>query len=193
MGFALAEAARDRGARVTLLAGPTELSPPDGVRLLPFASADDLHALLVEEFPECDVLAMAAAVADFVPEESADRLHRGDGPRSLQLRPGRDLLASLAPLRRAQTVIAFAAETEDLEARARRKMAAKSADFIVVNDVGRTDVGFAAPDNEVVILRRDGGREEISRRSKREVADAIWDSYLALAAAAVPPEATRSA
>jgi phosphopantothenoylcysteine decarboxylase/phosphopantothenate--cysteine ligase len=178
MGFALAEAARDRGARVTLLSGPTDLPRPHGVRLLEFERADDLHALLVQEFPECDGLVMAAAVSDFIPQQSPARLHRADGPRDLLLTPGRDVLASLAPLKRGQTVVAFAAETEDLEARALQKMDAKQADLIVVNDVGRKDIGFDVPDDEVVILGRDGSRQAISRRGKREVAEQIWDAFL---------------
>ena len=177
MGFALAEAARDRGASVTLLAGPTSVPRPTGVRVVPFETADDLHAALVREFPDCDGLAMAAAVADFIPEESAVRLHRGEGEKSLRLRPGRDLLASLRPLRRGQTVVAFAAETEDLEARALAKRDAKGADVVVVNDVGRPDVGFDASDNEVVILGPGDRRDPVSRRGKREVADRIWDAF----------------
>jgi len=176
MGYALAAAARDRGAAVTLASGPVELPEPEGVRLERFETADDLHALLVREFPECDVLVMAAAVADFRPEASPTRLHRGDGERSLRLSPGRDVLASLRPLRRGQTTVAFAAETEELEARGRAKLEAKGADLIVVNDVGRSDIGFDADDNEVLILTRDGGREAITRRSKREVADRILDA-----------------
>jgi phosphopantothenoylcysteine decarboxylase/phosphopantothenate--cysteine ligase len=131
---------------------------------------------------------MAAAVADFIPEESAARLHRKDGERSVRLRPGRDILASLRPLRRGQTVIAFAAETEDLEARALAKREAKGADVVVVNDVGRPGVGFDAADNEVVILGPAGHREVVSRRGKREVADRIWDAFLQ----ARIPQPTRS-
>jgi len=179
MGYALAEAARDRGARVTLLAGPTDLPNPQGVRVLQFTRADELHALLLQEFPECDGLVMAAAVADFIPEEKSERLHRADGPLSLRLTPGRDVLASLAPLKRGQIVVAFAAETEELEKRARQKMEAKQADLIVVNDVGRGDIGFEAAENEVLILGRDGSREAISRRPKREVADRILDALFA--------------
>ena len=178
MGYALAEAARDRGAAVTLLSGPTELARPEGVRFLSFETAADLHGLLVREFPECDGLAMAAAVADFIPEKSAERLHRENGDRSVRLKAGVDLLASLKPLRRGQTVVAFAAETEDLESGGRRKMEAKGADLVVVNDVGRGGIGFDAPENEVLLLRRDGARELVSRRSKREVAEKVWDSFL---------------
>ena len=152
MGYALAEAARDRGADVTLLSGPTGLPRPEGVRVLPFETADELHALLEREFPDCDGLAMAAAVSDFIPRGERERLHRDEGDATIRLSAGPDVLASLRPLRRGQTVIAFAAETEDLEARARRKMEAKGADLIVVNDVGRRDVGFDSPENEVLIL-----------------------------------------
>jgi phosphopantothenoylcysteine decarboxylase/phosphopantothenate--cysteine ligase len=199
MGYALAEAARDRGAATTLLSGPTERPRPEGVRRLSFETADELHALLLAEFPESDVLAMAAAVADFIPEESPERLHREDGERRLRLSPGRDLLGSLAPLKRGQTVIAFAAETSDLVERGRRKLEAKGADLIVVNDVGRRDIGFDADENEVLIVHRKGTPEFVSRRSKREVADRIWDAYLELAperpgtpAPAVPPDPARA-
>ena len=190
MGHAIAAAARDRGASVTLATGPTGLTPPEGLRLLPFETADELAAILVREFPECDALVMAAAVADFIPEASERRLHRSDGAPSLRLAPGRDLLASLRPLKRGQTVVAFAAETEDLEARGRRKMDAKGADLVVVNDVGREGIGFEAADNEVLILSAAGGREAVSRRSKREVAERILD---ALVAARRPQGAERSA
>jgi len=190
MGYALAEAARDRGASVTLASGPTGLPVPEGVRLLRFETADELAAILVREFPECDGLVMAAAVADFIPEASASRLHRDQGEATLRLAPGRDLLASLRPLKRGQTVVAFAAETENLEVRGRRKLEAKGADLIVVNDVGREGIGFDTPDNEVLILSCTGGRDLVSRRSKREVAGRILD---AVAAARSPQGADRSA
>ncbi|MEP6800354.1 MAG: bifunctional phosphopantothenoylcysteine decarboxylase/phosphopantothenate--cysteine ligase CoaBC [Acidobacteriota bacterium] len=178
MGYALAEAARDRGATVTLLSGPTALVRPPGVRFVAFETAADLHGLLVHEFPECDALAMAAAVADFIPEPSAHRMHRGEGDVTVRLAAGRDVLASLRPLKREQVVIAFAAETEDLERRGAAKREAKGADLIVINDVGRPDIGFEAPDNEVVILAKGESSVTVSRRPKRDVADAIWDACL---------------
>jgi phosphopantothenoylcysteine decarboxylase / phosphopantothenate---cysteine ligase len=180
MGYALAEAARDRGAKVALVSGPTGLVRPEGMRFVSFETAAELEDLLRAEFPECDVLAMAAAVADFIPEESRERLHREEGEQSVRLAPGPDLLRGLAPLRRQQTVVAFAAETGELEPRGRRKMEEKGADLIAVNDVGRSDVGFDSPDNEVLLLSRDGGSESVSRRSKREVADRIWDAVCRL-------------
>ena len=101
-----------------------------------------------------------------------------DGERSVRLAPGKDLLANLASRSPAQTVVAFAAETEDLEARGRRKMEAKGADLVVVNDVGRPDTGFDAPDNEVIIISRNGEPERVSRRSKREVAERVWNAVV---------------
>ncbi len=180
MGLALAEAARDRGARVTLLLGPASLPEPEGLRTRSFETADELHALLLEEFPDCDGLVMAAAVADFIPQASAERLHRDAGPVHMDLAPGRDLLASLRPLKRGQVVVAFAAETSDLETRGRRKMEAKGADLIVVNDVGRPGIGFDAEENEVLLLARDGGRQTVGRAPKREIADRIWDAFRAV-------------
>jgi len=177
MGLALAEAARDRGGRVTLLLGPASLPEPEGIRTRRFETADELHALLLQEFPESDGLVMAAAVADFIPQASAERLHRDAGAVRMELAPGRDLLASLRPLKRGQTVVAFAAETRDLESRGRRKMEAKGADLIVVNDVGRPGIGFDADENEVLLLARDGGSQAVGRAPKRQIADRIWDAF----------------
>ncbi|HEY7368902.1 MAG TPA: bifunctional phosphopantothenoylcysteine decarboxylase/phosphopantothenate--cysteine ligase CoaBC [Thermoanaerobaculia bacterium] len=188
MGYALAEAARDRGAKVTLLSGATSLPRPSGIRVRDFESAADLMRLLIEEFPGCDALAMAAAVADFVPEESRERLHRAEGPRSLRLQPGDDLLATIARLKKGQTVVAFAAETEDVEARAAKKMEQKNADLIVANDVGKPGIGFDSAENEITILHRDGTRRHVTRRSKRAAADAVWDEVLAARTRAALPK-----
>jgi phosphopantothenoylcysteine decarboxylase/phosphopantothenate--cysteine ligase len=96
------------------------------------------------------------------------------------------VLASLRPLKRSQTVMAFAAETEDLERRGEEKREAKGADLIVVNDVGRGDIGFESPDNEVTILTGGDSPRRVSRRPKREVADAIWDAFLAVRGKSAP-------
>jgi phosphopantothenoylcysteine decarboxylase/phosphopantothenate--cysteine ligase len=178
---------------VTLLSGPTELAPPGGVRVRSFETADELQALLVSEFPDCDGLVMAAAVADFIPESSPARLHRSDGARTLHLAPGRDLLESLKPLRRGQTVVAFAAETGSFEQRGRRKMESKGADLIVVNDVGRSDIGFEADFNEVLLVARNGPAKEVARANKREIADRIWDAFRQVRAAGAGPESDLSA
>jgi len=112
-----------------------------------------------------------------VPERVPRRLHRSDGPRSVALSPGEDLLESVASRKGSRVVVAFAAEAGDgQEERARRKLAAKHADWIVWNDVGRDGVGFESDDNEVVLLSAEGNRIEVSRRPKKEIADKIWDA-----------------
>jgi phosphopantothenoylcysteine decarboxylase/phosphopantothenate--cysteine ligase len=176
MGFALAEEAAARGARVVLLAGPTELKPPAGVEVRRFETARELANLLGDEFPSAEILMMAAAVSDFIPERVGRRLHRADGPRSFVLTPGLDLLAGLAAGKEDRLIVAFAAESESDEAAARRKMEAKGADWIVLNDVSRPEIGFESLENEVVLLSRAGERIEVSRRPKADVARKIWDA-----------------
>ena len=176
MGHALAERARARGADVVLLTGSDRPVAP-GIEAVRFETAADLKRLLDERFEACDVLVMAAAVADFVPERLPRRLHRSEGPRSVSLAPGEDLLAGIAARKGSRVVVAFAAESGDgQEERARRKLAAKNADWIVWNDVGREGVGFGSDENEVVLLSASGQRLEVSRRPKKDVADRIWDA-----------------
>jgi phosphopantothenoylcysteine decarboxylase/phosphopantothenate--cysteine ligase len=177
MGVGLANAARSRGASVTLLLGGSSEGPGGrDITVRRFESASDLKALLDEEFERCDVLVMAAAVADFIPERVGRRLHRSDGPRSLSLTPGADVLASLAPRKGSRLVVAFAAEAGDgQESRVRQKLTEKSADWIVWNDVSKPGIGFESDDNEVVLLSSSGKRADIGRANKAEIADRIWD------------------
>jgi phosphopantothenoylcysteine decarboxylase/phosphopantothenate--cysteine ligase len=189
MGVCMARAARARGARVTLLlAGSAGADPGREVAVRRFESASDLKTLLEEEFVKCDALVMAAAVADFIPERVARRLHRSEGPRSLSLTPGTDLLASVAPRKENRLVVAFAAETGDgQEERVRQKLADKGADWIVWNDVSKPGVGFESDENEVVLLSSAGKRVAISRSAKAAVAEKIWDAVSpALSRKAIP-------
>lgn len=177
MGHALAERARARGAEVVLLTAAAERAVPPGISVERFESAADLKRLLDARFEACDVLVMAAAVSDFIPERVGRRLHRSEGPRSLALSPGEDLIASFAARKDSRVVVAFAAETGDAqEEHARRKMADKHADWIVVNDIGREGIGFDSDENEAVLLSSSGQRVVVSRRAKKEVADKIWDA-----------------
>jgi phosphopantothenoylcysteine decarboxylase/phosphopantothenate--cysteine ligase len=178
MGIAMAKTARERGAEVTLLAGPGDFPLPAGVRVVRFESASELAALLAAEFSTHDVLAMAAAVADFIPEKFDRRIHRSEGPRSLSLRPGEDLLATVAAGKGKRVIVAFAAESGAAEEAAREKMRAKSADWIAINDVSKAGIGFDEDDNEMILLSADGRRLAISRRPKIEVARAIWDAVV---------------
>jgi phosphopantothenoylcysteine decarboxylase / phosphopantothenate---cysteine ligase len=184
MGFALAQAARDRGAEVTLLAANVGLAGPAGVARHDLATAAELQQACEREFPACDVLLMAAAVADFRPRERADGKIKKSGRASLvlELEPTADVLAGLARHRHGgQTVVGFAAEHGERAVElARGKLEQKGLDAIVVNDISRPDIGFEVDANEVTILTRAGGQPEhvqhVPRAAKAEVAEAILDT-----------------
>jgi phosphopantothenoylcysteine decarboxylase / phosphopantothenate---cysteine ligase len=183
MGFALARAARERGAEVTLLAANVALATPPGVRRRDVSSAAELERACAEEFPGCDVLLMAAAVADFAPARPANgKLKKSERERlRLELEPTADILAALAAQRRdGQTLVGFAAEHgEGALEYARGKLADKRLDAIVVNDISRADIGFDSEHNEVTIIA--GAHERhVPRAAKQQVAEVILDAVLQL-------------
>ena len=179
MGFALAEAARDRGAEVTLIAGPTEVPPPPGVRCVRIVSAQELQQAVDESLDGARAVVMAAAVSDQRPAEAApQKVKKADGEELLRLVRTPDILADLgaryAAEARRPVLVGFAAETEKVEEHAREKLQRKNLDLIVANDVSGRGAGFGSETNRVVVLDRDGGRAELSG-SKLAVAHAIWD------------------
>jgi phosphopantothenoylcysteine decarboxylase/phosphopantothenate--cysteine ligase len=190
MGFALAQAAQRRGAEVTLVAANVALETPAGVHRHDVSSAAELEAACEAAFPACDVLLMAAAVADFTPAEPANGKIKKGGRELLEiaLKPTADVLSGLGAQRRAgQTLVGFAAEHGvDAVATARGKLAAKGLDALVVNDISRADIGFEVDANEVTILslgeRRQIERREVPRAAKSQVAEAILDTVLGLRA-----------
>lgn len=189
MGFALAEAAERRGASVTLVAANVSLATPDGVTRRDVSTAAELREACQQEFPECDVLLMSAAVADFTPAMPAEGKIKKSGRDHLELvlKPTADVLAGLALARRpGQTLVGFAAEhgQQALEY-ARGKLVAKALDAVVVNDISRTDIGFDVDANEVTILTRrvgdaEPGERHVPRASKAQVAEAILDEIAQL-------------
>jgi phosphopantothenoylcysteine decarboxylase / phosphopantothenate---cysteine ligase len=191
MGFALARAARARGAQVTLLAANVALPAPPGVRREDVGSAAELAQACEAAFDECDVLLMAAAVADFTPAQPANgKIKKAErGELGLVLEPTVDVLSALAARRRAgQTLVGFAAEhgPEAVEL-ARGKLTGKGLDALVVNDISREDIGFDVEDNEVTILcaRGEGAKieqREVARANKAQVAEAILDTVEGLRA-----------
>ena len=184
MGLALAQAARDRGAEVRLLAANISLHRPQGIVYRDVVSASELQEACEEEFPACDVLIMAAAVADFRPADPAEGKIKRAGREHLELalEPTADVLAGLlAGRREGQTIVGFAAEHgTHAVALGREKLAAKGVDLLVVNDISRGDIGFDSEANEVTILsngaRRAPLEEHVPRASKGEVAEAILDA-----------------
>jgi len=181
MGYAVASAARRLGARVTLVSGPTQLADPAGVETHRVVDAEQMRTAVLEHAGAADVVVMAAAVSDFRPVAASDeKLAKEDG-EGLELRVERtpDILAELAGLAGERTIVGFAAETSDLEARARAKLERKGCDLIVANRVDGEQAGFAADTNEVIILDRLGGRDEAGPAPKSAVAGAILEAVLA--------------
>jgi phosphopantothenoylcysteine decarboxylase / phosphopantothenate---cysteine ligase len=180
-GHALAAAAARRGARVTLVTASSLPSPP-GVTVVPVETAAEMEAAMVQAATTADVVVMAAAVADFRPKVTAERkLH--DVP-DLVLEPTPDILAGLVARRRpGQVLVGFAAETDDVAARGRRKLEHKGVDLLVVNDVTAPGAGFDHDTNEVIVLDAAGGVAEVPLASKSVVADAVLDRVVARLAA----------
>jgi phosphopantothenoylcysteine decarboxylase/phosphopantothenate--cysteine ligase len=187
MGYALASQAARRGARVTLVTGPTRLTPPPGVRVVPVETAQEMRAAVLEAFPSATVVIKAAAVADYRPARLAEtKIRSRQEGLTLALAPNPDILRELSAMKGDRFLVGFAAETGDLLSSARAKLVAKGVDLVVANDVGRRDVGFDVAENEVVLLDDRGGVVEVSRRSKDEVADRILDRVQALRGARGP-------
>jgi phosphopantothenoylcysteine decarboxylase/phosphopantothenate--cysteine ligase len=178
MGFALAREAARRGADVTLVAANVTLDPPPGVRVLPVGTAAELAQACEREFDTCDVLLMAAAVADFRPASPVThKLKKDRGTPTIELEPTDDVLSALAARRRdGQFLVGFAAEHgEGAVGYGRGKLERKRLDAVVVNDVSTPGIGFDSSDNEVTILTASGGVRQVPRASKEGVARAVLD------------------
>jgi phosphopantothenoylcysteine decarboxylase/phosphopantothenate--cysteine ligase len=185
MGYRLAEAARDRGAKVILVSGPTSLPAPHGVDVVPVRSAEDMQRTVAARVGPATVVISAAAVSDYRPASpSPSKVKKTDGPLALALVRTPDILKGLGEAKGGRVLVGFAAETEDLLRNAALKLEAKNLDLVVANDVTAPGAGFDTETNAVVILRRDGGRTDVPLASKREVAERILDEVAALRRAA---------
>lgn len=181
MGFALAEAALARGARVVLVSGPVSLPEPAGVELRPVMTAREMRAAVLENLAEATIIIKAAAVADYyVSAVPSHKIKKTAARLSLELDPTPDILAELGQKKGDRLLIGFAAETDNLVDEARRKMQSKNCDMIVGNWVNRENIGFESDENEVVLILRTGETVDIPRAPKREIADAIFDQALRL-------------
>ena len=173
MGYALAGAARARGARVVLVSGPTELTPPAGVEVIRVTTAAEMRDAVVPRAAQADVVIMAAAVADYTPSDAAPRkIHKDSDTLTLTLVRTPDILAELGRQRAGKgrpMLVGFAAETDDVVAGARRKQREKGIDLVVANDVSRTDIGFEVDANEVTLVTP-SGEETLPRQIKSAIA-----------------------
>ncbi len=179
MGYALADAALRRGARVLLVSGPTAILAPDAAEITRVESAEEMRQAVLNLLPLATIVIKAAAVSDYRPRSAATQKIKRGGPMTLELEPTTDILAELSRLRQGQIIVGFAAETQDVLENARKKLAAKSLDAIVVNDVSREGVGFDSERNAVTIIMQDEV-VEIPETSKWEVAQRILDHVVRL-------------
>ena len=179
MGYAIAEAALRRGARVLLVSGPTAIAPPGAAELTQIESAEEMRAAVLKLLPESTVVIKTAAVADFRPKAAAGQKIKRRGPMTLELEPTTDILSELARQKTSQIIVGFAAETENVLENARKKLASKSLDAIVVNDVSREGVGFDSERNAVTIISHDEV-VEVPETSKWEVAQRVLDQVVKL-------------
>jgi len=179
MGYALAEAALRRGARVLLISGPTTLTPPGGAEVTRTESAEQMRQAVLRLLPEATIVIKTAAVSDYRPKSPASQKIKRTGPMSLELEPTPDILAELARKKISQIIVGFAAETENALENARKKLASKSLDAIVVNDVSREGVGFDSDRNAVTIITKDEVLE-VPETTKWEVAQRVLDQVVRL-------------
>jgi phosphopantothenoylcysteine decarboxylase/phosphopantothenate--cysteine ligase len=178
MGYALAEAARDRGAKVTLVTAPTALPEPTGINVIKVSTAQEMHQAVEKVVRKTDALIMAAAVADYRPKKAAtEKIKKGKTPLILELECTPDILGSV---KGNFVKVGFAAETGNLVENAKTKLKQKGLDLIVANDVSASDSGFGANTNQVTIINRAGKVENLPLMSKREVADRILDKVVKL-------------
>lgn len=176
MGYALAAAAAHRGAKVTLVSGPTALETPQGVERIDVRSTEEMQRAVQQRFASCTMVIFAAAVADYRPaEKSTQKIKRGKEALTLRLEPNPDILASIAREKGERFIIGFAAETESVAENARKKLTEKHADLIVANDVSAEGAGFDHETNIVTLFSRDGRDLPLLRMSKSEVAQRILD------------------
>ena len=180
MGYAIAEAAREMGLTVTLVSGPVNLLPPEGVEVINIESAADMAKAMKSAAQTADIIVMAAAVADYRPRQySTSKVKKSDGDMCIELERTEDILLSLGKNKRpGQILVGFAAETDDLLKNAQGKLQRKNLDYIAANIVGVPGRGFAADNNAITLIGRDGSQTEFALQSKKNLAEALLQHIL---------------
>lgn len=191
MGFAVAATARQRGAHVILICGPTTLEPPAGVEVVRVRTADEMYGEVLGRFDVVDIIVKAAAVSDFAPQHiAAQKVKKTEAELTITLKKNRDILEKLGQLKdqraKPPLLIGFAAESDKVLEHGRQKLTKKNLDYIVINDITADDSGFAVDTNRVTILSRSGEQKELPLLSKEETAQRIWDEV-----AGVTPERSK--
>src|ERR1035438_5799957 len=179
MGFAVAEAALRRGARVLLVSGPTALTPPTAAEITRVESAEQMRDAVLNLLPQSTIVIKTAAVSDYRAKIASPQKIKREGPLTLELEPTADILKEISLRKQSQIVVGFAAETENVLENARQKLAAKHLDAIVVNDISREGIGFDSDRNEVTIITHDEVIE-VAETTKWEVAQRVLDQVVRL-------------
>ncbi len=183
MGYALASAARDRGASVILIAGPTALPSPPGVTVIPVQSALEMYKAVMEQTARAQIVIMSAAVSDFRPADPVDRkIKKDDAPKVINLERTEDILTAVGKVPGRRLLVGFAAETDNVLGNAVRKLKNKGLDLIVVNDLMKQGAGFGSDTNAVTMIDREGKQSELPVMPKLEIARRIIDKILELKA-----------
>lgn len=181
MGYALAQAAHERGASVILVSGPVALPPPPGVEMVYVETAAEMYDAVMERLPAATIVVKAAAVADYRPAQAAShKMKKSEGRLSLELERTSDILEAVGQVKGSRVLVGFAAETENLLAEGRRKLAQKNCDLLVANIVGRPGSGFESDSNEVKILDRSGAVRQAGPAPKTQIAHLVLDRVSAL-------------
>lgn len=179
MGYAIAKEARDRGAEVILVSGPTNLEPPKNVKIINIKTNEEMKKEILQNFKWADIVIKSAAVADYKPKEySKEKIKKDEGDLNICLTRDNDILKFLGEIKTHQVLVGFAAESNNVLENAERKLKNKNLDFIVANDITSSDTGFGSEDNKVVILSKNNEKLELEKMSKKEVASNIFDMIL---------------
>ncbi|MDM0576629.1 bifunctional phosphopantothenoylcysteine decarboxylase/phosphopantothenate--cysteine ligase CoaBC [Clostridium perfringens] len=176
MGYSIAEEARDRGAEVVLISGPTSLRKPNGIKVIDIKTNEDMFNAIKNEFKDADIVIKSAAVADYKAKNySNEKIKKTGDDLNLIFERDRDILKTLGDMKKNQILVGFAAESSNLKENAKGKLDRKNLDYIVANDISKPETGFASDENKVTIISKSGEEVSLEKMSKREVAKNIFD------------------
>ena len=176
MGYSIAEEARDRGAEVVLISGPTSLRKPNGIKVIDVKTNEDMFNAIKNEFEDADIVIKSAAVADYKAKNySNEKIKKTGDDLNLIFERDRDILKTLGDMKENQILVGFAAESSNLKENAKGKLERKNLDYIVANDISKPETGFASDENKVTIISKSGEEVSLEKMSKREVAKNIFD------------------
>ncbi|WP_411170488.1 bifunctional phosphopantothenoylcysteine decarboxylase/phosphopantothenate--cysteine ligase CoaBC [Clostridium sp. MB05] len=179
MGYYIAEEAKRRGANVTLVSGPTNINPPDGVKVINITTNEEMKNAILDNFEESHIVIKSAAVADYkIKNYSNEKIKKGEGDLTLTFVRDNDILKILGEKKNNQILVGFAAESNNIVENAKKKLEKKNLDYIVANDITSADTGFGSDDNKVIIISKGGEEIYLDKMSKKEVALKIFETIL---------------